>query len=289
MDDFRIPQQVCYNPLKEDFSWSFGYDLDDTMNRSSFEANSIYNSGSGMTNVFTSLEVVSTKELNPQTSKLGDWTFAVPDDDFFENFDQFLINDNQFEKENNADSSGAQKRDLDTVSSPTNTAFSKPKTKYTSRVDVVNKGILRMVKSFFQDLLFKHFPTYKTKRLCRVNKARLLGDVSSLVKLFKNKSHDAKKLGEYMFCALRPSDVAYVSQDPKLHKEVKLYFNCISKYSHKRLQEVFRTSFGRIIFELIVKNEGLLDRLFESNSLVKKNRAAYDEGLERFMKGFNLE
>ena len=289
MDDFRIPQQVYYDPLKEDFNCSLACDLDDTINRSSFEANSNYNSGSWMTNVFNSLEVVSTKELNPQTSKLGDWAFAVPDDSFFENFDQFLINDHQFEKENNASSNGTQKGDVDTIPSPTNTAFSKPKSKYTSRVDVVNKGILRMVKSFYQDLLFEHFPTYKTKRLCRVNKARLLGDVVSLVKLFEIKSPDAKKLGEYMFWALRPSDVAYVSQDPKLHKEVKLYFNCISKYSHKSLQEVFETSFGRIIFELVVKNEGLIERLFGSNSLVKKNRAAYNEGLERFKKGFNLE
>lgn len=289
MEDIRIPMTMSYDPLKDDLNSSIAYDFEETMNRSCFDANTMYNSGNTMTNVFTSLEAVSTREVgNQQPSKLGECAFEVPDDDFFENFDQLLINDQQLKEEIDAGAPCAKSREKDTALESTNKGFNKPQAKYTARVDVVNKGILRMVKTFYQDLLFEHFPEYKSKRLCRVNKERLLGDVLALLKAFPNKSAENDKLGEYVFAALRPNDVSFINKDVNFQKDVKVYFDCISKYSHKRLREVFKTNFGKIIFELIVSKPGIFGKLLDSNPLVQKNRKAYEEGLERFKKGFNL-
>lgn len=146
-----------------------------------------------------------------------------------------------------------------------------------------------MTKSFYQDLLFEHFPDYKTKRLCRVNKSRLLGDLCTIARSFPNTSLHHTKVGEYMFCALRPNDANFVTTDTKLIEEVKSYFECISKYSHRRLNSVFQTNFGQIIFELIVSHDNYLNKLLDSNTLAKKNRSVYEKGLKRFQKGFKLE
>lgn len=113
-------------------------------------------------------------------------------------------------------------------------------------------------------------------------------DISSLLSKFPTKNHENLKLSEYIFLALRPNDSKFISADEILKKEVDLYFSCISKYSHKKLKEVFKTTFARSIFELIMSSEGLFENLIDENQISKNNKRAYKEGLARFKKGLDL-
>lgn len=290
MAELRTPLPVIYDPLYEEMWSTLYYEFEESINPSWNETIAMPCLGNRTTNVFSSLEAVSTKDLcSLHPSNLGEYAFEAPDDAFFENIDQFLINDEQIRKEVDASVALPKLDKKDTPSISTNKTFTKPTSKYTDRVDVVNKGILRMIKSFYQDLLFDYFPDYKTKRLCRVNKSKLFGDINGMIKKFTNINLKDNILGEQVFCALRPNDVSFITPDVNFQKEVKAYFDCISKYSHKRLREVFKTTFGKTIFKLIAEKEGAFEMLLNSNPIVKKNKSAYVEGVKRFSKGFGLD
>jgi hypothetical protein len=289
MEGTRNPLSFYIDPLKEEMHSITGCDFDDTMYKSCYEANTNHNSGNGASSILTSLEVVSPRAVNnPQSSNFGECTFEAPDEEYFDNFEQLLIDDKQVTEEMGIHLSSEKTEVKDTKDSTASKTFFKPKAKYTTRVDVVNKGLLRMVKSFYLDLLYEQYPEYKSKRLCRVNKSHLLDDIMNLLNCFPQRKQEDSQLGVYIFCALRPSDCCHVTTDKVLHDEVKTYFDCISKYSHKRLQEIFKTTFAKSIFELILTNEGLFDSLLETNKLSKRNKSAYEKGLLRFKHGFNL-
>lgn len=289
MEGARNPLSFYIDPLKEELHSITGCDLEDTMHRSCYEANTAPNSGNGASSVLTSLEVVSPRAMNnPQLSNFGECTFEAPDEEYFDNFDQLLIDDKQVKEEMGVSLSSEKIEVKDTKNPANHKTFFKPKAKYTTRVDVVNKGLLRMIKSFYLDLLYEHYPEYKNKRLCRVNKSKLLEDIMTLLNCFPQRKQEDSQLGVYIFCALRPNDCSHVTSDKAVEDEVKTYFDCISKYSHKRLRNIFKTTFAKSIFELILSNDRLFDSLLETNKFSKKNKSAYEEGLLRFKKGFNL-
>lgn len=145
-----------------------------------------------------------------------------------------------------------------------------------------------MIKSYYLQKLYQLYPSYKTKRLCRVNKSQLLGDINSLLITLNSKSENLSKLGEVIFCALRPSDAHCITKDEELLEEVKMYFDCIAKYSHKRLTKVYSGTFGKTLFESIYSEDIAFEHLLNSEKLSNKNKAAYEEGFKRFLKGFGI-
>lgn len=166
--------------------------------------------------------------------KLSEPGLNIQDDLAFSGFDHLLLNkpDENSSGVPAAESHTSWKLDISGISEEVKNEAGR-RDKYSSRADVINKGILRMVKSFYQDLLFKSFPKYKTKRLWRVNKDKLLSDIRSLLKFFQNRTHWDSKLSEYIFFALRPNDVSFVTCDEEIQKDVQVYFDWIAKYTHK--------------------------------------------------------
>lgn len=289
MADFNINLQHSLDPIPEEKQSMIDNAFEDTMNRSCIETHSLDPIQNRGPSFYSTYEDYSCKEMEIlQTTKLGECHFEVPDETYFDNFDQLLIDDKKLEQEVRLGAGSVKHRKKDTPARPNDKSFSKPKAKYTSRVDVVNKGVLRMIKTFYQELLFEHFPEYKTKRLCRVNKHRLFDDVKSLLNLFPNKQETEEKIGECLFSALRPNDSHLVTKDIEFQKEVKCYFDCISKYSHKRLKDVFQTKFGKIIFGLVLNEDTLVQQLIDTNPAASKHKRAYLEAFERFKKGFGL-
>ena len=145
-----------------------------------------------------------------------------------------------------------------------------------------------MVKSYYLQQLYNLFPCYKTKRLCRVNKSQLLGDINLLLINSQTNSENLEKLGEIIFCALRPGDACFITTDNKLIEEVQTYFDCIAKYSHKKLMRVYAGSFGKSLFKSIFSEDPSFEKLLNSHKPSNKNRPAYEEGFKRFQKGFEL-
>ena len=290
MADFRINVQYSLDPIKEENQSVLDTHFEESMNRSCFDSYSLDPLRNKGPSFYSTYEDYSCKEMEIlQTTKLGECHFEVPDETYFEQVDQLLINDKKLEQEVRLGAGSAKNCKKDTPpANESDRMFCKPKAKYTGRVDVVNKGVLRMIKAFYQDLLFKHFPEYKAKRLCRVNKLKLFNDVKTLLKLFPNSHESEEKIGECFFAALRPNDAHLISKDIEFQKEVQCYFDCISKYSHKRLRDVFKTKFGKTIFSLVLNEDTLLQQLIETNPTATKHKNAYLEAFERFKKGFGL-
>lgn len=121
-----------------------------------------------------------------------------------------------------------------------------------------------------------------------MNKSQLLGDINSLLITSSSSSVNLAKLGEIIFWALRPSDACFITKDKEFLEEVKMYFDCIAKYSHKRLMKVYSGTFGKTLFESIYSEDTTFEHLLSSHKLSNKNKNAYEEGFKRFQKGFGI-
>ena len=286
MEDFNITNNSNYKVARDEFHISINDEFEETMWRSCYGSYTNFNWYDPVQNTWSPTKNYFSMNVDKQQEILvGESNFERPNSGYFENFNSLQNLGDPVSQENSA--SLNQIVDL-SLNQEAQNKFKKPKSKYTSRVDVVNKSILRMIKFYYLQLLYKHFPKYKSKRICRVNKSQLLGDINSILTNFGNDCVSNSKLGEYVFWALRPSDALFVTKDKIILDEVKAYFDCIAKYSYKKLKEMYSSKFGKSIFEFIYVKDKTFKNLLESQKLVNKNRGAYEDGFKRFVKGFGI-
>jgi hypothetical protein len=284
MEDFNITDNTSYNVARNEFFISVNDEFEDKMWRSCYGSYTNFNWYAPAQNTWSPTKNEFSMNVDKQQEILvGELNFERPNSCYFEYSDSLKnLGDLAFQ-ENSAS--------LNQIVDPSTNqeALNKfKKSKYTSRVDVVNKSILRMIKFYYLQLLYKHFPKYKSKRICRVNKLQLVGDINSILTNFDNNCVSYKKLGEYVFWALRPNDALFVTKDKIILDEVKAYFDCIAKYSYKKLKEMHSSTFGKSIFEFIFLKDKTFKNLLESQKLVNKNKDAYEDGFKRFVKGFGI-
>jgi hypothetical protein len=175
MDFFSNPPSLYMDNLKEE---SFGYsviDLEDTMPRSNSKSYYMGQLEDLESSIQASLENTSpTWNSRPQISRLEKSSLEQEIEIF--NSDQLILEDpvaqDGLEVKLTTQSDIAIDSIINTKYQKQNESseyalepVSKPKARYISRPDVVNKGILRMAKTYFQDLLYEHCPDYKKKRL----------------------------------------------------------------------------------------------------------------------------
>lgn len=225
-----------------------------------------------------------------ESIKLSEPILNEPHAGLFKQYEHLITNEGNFEEIKNfsAKSQTTNDKDIHTsnladLTEESSLIFGKGN-KYWKRKDVVHKGILRMIKGFFLDLLLKTFPEYQKKRLWRVNKSKLLNNIKS----FPILQGEDSKLSEYIFITIRPTDMKFIKLNKEVKEEALIFFECISKYSHAKLETLFKSDFVKSIFGLIAKNDEYFQTLIDNSSYAKENRYVYYEELKYFKSRFGL-
>lgn len=157
MEYLNITKQTSYESVKDEFYTLVENEFEDTLWRSYHSWNEQHNFSSPLKNICKNTDAYSSKVFeNLQKSFIGEAASKVQWDSYFENFDSLLGQDDSLA---NYSDDLTTKRSAEPevknswLTKTVNTTFQKPSDVYTGRVDVVNKSILRMIKSLGNKIL----------------------------------------------------------------------------------------------------------------------------------------
>lgn len=159
------------------------------------------------------------------------------------------------------------------------------KTNLSERKDVVNRAILRGIKKYFMNFLLEGKPEYQNKRICRVNKEKLIEDIKDLV---GKSASEADYLSKCMFSIVRPNSIDFVFKFDSELQEVTQFINSIQKYSHSKLSGLYTSRFFTAIFKVIYGGQDRQERIekfFKVNPLMLKYKDSYVDGLNKINEG----
>lgn len=143
------------------------------------------------------------------------------------------------------------------------------------RRDVVNKTIFRIIRRFFHSLLEKLVHDYKNQK--KENLISMLISFSEY--LFPHmKSHEefAHVLSALMF----RREILISKENGDNRKNIQVFLDIQSKYTHKHIDEALSNRCFRIIFKYFIDN-GL--EFFEQDENVQKHSEQYREELQKIV------
>lgn len=141
------------------------------------------------------------------------------------------------------------------------------------RRDVINKTIFRIIRRFFHSMLEKLVPDYKYQK-----KNNLMSMLASFSEYLFPTAENILEVTEVLSALMFRREILLIKRTEDQRKEIQVFLDVQSKYTHKLLPTVFASKSFRVIFQYFVEN-GIT--YFEEDENVIKNVSKYTEELEK--------
>jgi len=153
--------------------------------------------------------------------------------------------------------------------------------KLSTRRDVINKTILRIMKRFYIQLFKEMHPHFKPKSTSANSYLEACSNFIKSLKGFISVNDNLK----YLIVSMMANNLTdeYMVDD-KTKKSLKLLHSCLYSYSHKALKNMHEDSSLRLLFNYFYQNG---QKFFKMQNNVQKNYSGYITALENIYKSFN--
>ena len=153
--------------------------------------------------------------------------------------------------------------------------------RFSTRRDVVNKTIFRIMKRFYIKIFKDAFPKIKNKK---ATASDYLDACSELLKSLKGYISANSYLKYFLVQMINNKLLKNVEIEEDIKKSLDLLNTCLYSYSDKALKRIYDDSSSRLLFNYFYQNG---QSFFYEQSNVEKNEADYRDAFDNIFKSFN--